>query len=190
MMHTMHDEIIARCRAAARGGLTLRLVYQQPGREDWDCHVEPYAIKGGLTDDDTILQAWQLAPKVGWRFFKIARIRSIRPAEPFEPRLRSLGGQELPYLEPRQYAEWTEPVYQYRSKLMECLADLEISPEEQAELEAFRKAHNITPAQRRGVHFSLLCECMEMLLADGLIDDQEVRQISQLQDCLKRATAA
>ena len=145
--------------------------------------VEPYAV--AENDGSAMLRAFQLEPQAGWRFFDLRLISAVRDAgRPFAPR-------RILTIQAGETQERTGPVVgknreraEYKRRVLEVIADLEVSPDELKGLMAFRGKLGITPDEVRGVHFRVLNECLSTLVQDELITEEEVTLLGELSRCL------
>jgi len=147
--------------------------------------VEPYNLTQGK--QDAMVRCYQRQPKEGWRFFMIHKLdRVADTGEAFEPRARIT----LPTAHVTTTAEpesgWTPGLKGYRNLVSDAMADGVVTAQELRQIEQYKREHNITRDQLRFVHASVFHRCLGAVLDDGIVDDEERRQIRFLNKVLSK----
>ncbi len=147
--------------------------------------VEPYGLTQGK--QDPLVRCYQLDPQEGWRYFMIHKLDRVNDTgTPFKPRRRIT----LPQVKVDQRFEpdphWTTPIRQYRNQVGDAMADGVLTREEFAQIEAFRQENDITMDEVRFVHASIFHRCLGAVLEDGIVDEDERKEIKFLHKVMSR----
>lgn len=195
-------EVIQTLEMAGSLQSTLELYYKKaPDEDPIEREVEPYYFTDGR--EDVLLRAYQRRPEEGWRFFMLHRIHRLRvtgnsfwprarvelqSGEMFGGRARMLGAVDPDYgqeIEVKVYGEKGKAIRAYRRKVASALADMSISLEESAELSEFRLKNGLDDQITRGVHYKLFAQCLNGIVRDGVVTNEELTEAKQLNELLK-----
>lgn len=175
--------VLSECsRLRRRARLVYRKTFETAGSEPRI--VEPAKLLIGK--QDVLLRCWQVRPENGERTIMLHRIASAEmTAEPYG-RIRSPSvhlGEVLNYATPDP--RWTPAMKGYRDLIGDVLADGTVT---QAELDALlghRRNHpDLSDEQVRLVNESLMDRLRREVEEDGVVTDDERRQVANLESLL------
>ncbi|MCZ7647711.1 MAG: WYL domain-containing protein [Planctomycetota bacterium] len=170
---------------AAYNRTTLKLSYYSAlAGEERVRLVEPYAVTE--TPAGVMVKAYQLDPDPGWRFFHLGLITKVADAsETFTPRrpVAVRVGDESRKLGVAETANEAQEAY--RKRVLEVLADMQVTREEVEALRKFRKEYGLSEDEVRGVHYRIFAECLQTLVADGVVTRDEQHLATSLHQALK-----
>lgn len=146
--------------------------------------IEAYSLTQGK--QDYLLRAYQIDAEEGWRFFMLHKIIEIRDhGSVFTPRrkITIIDGIVSNVYEP--YEAWDKHVQKYRDLVLNALADRYLSVYERKQIIEFQNKYNLSIQQIRSVHASIFLNCLTHLLSDGLVNDEEEKEINLVNQYLK-----
>jgi len=181
----MYNEKMDKLKSLAKQNHLVLIKYQKTAIDIDPPHrlIEPYSLTQGK--QDIMLRAYQILPEEGWRYFMFHKIIAIDDGNAdFTPRRKMtfIEGFITYTYEPCE--AWNNSAQNYRNMILDCLADMKITLEEKTKIENFKRAHNITPEQIRSIHASIFANCLNHILSDGIIEDNEQSQLNILNQCL------
>ncbi len=145
--------------------------------------IEPYSLVQGK--QDIMLRAFQVDAEAGWRFFMLHKIIKVSDhGTTFTPRRKITLTDGVITNTYNPFESWTPPVQKYRDLILETLADMQVTEREQKIIRDFRKVNNISTTDMLTVHNSIFNNCQKQILCDGIIDTEETKQLSELNQCL------
>lgn len=134
--------------------------------------VEPYSFSQGK--EDLMVRCYQLEPEDGWRFFMIHKVESVEDTgQRFTPRrpITLPEGSIHPTFAPDPI--WTDGLQQYRDLVADAMADGSVTPYEFSAIRDLIAREQLTIEQVRFVHAHMFHRCLEAILKDGSIDQDE-----------------
>lgn len=167
----------------------LKLQYfTSEGKDGPVREIEPYAVIE--TKSGVMIRAYQRAPIPGWRFFHLDQIVSLTGStETFKPRRGATiraGGQEHNV---KPVESENEEQAEYRRRVLEAVADLKVAKNEAAALQKYRDQYGLTKDEIRAVHYKIFSDCLDTIVQDDLISDEEIALLNELNACLKACGA-
>ncbi len=179
-----HDQLRELIAIAEQSHLAEILYRKSPADQTGPRIVEPYTLTEGK--QDIMVRAFQVEPKAkaGWKYFMVHRIVEVKDTgTTFDPRraITMTTGEIIQVFEP--WNVWDATVASYRDLVLSAVADMEVSLAEVEEIDVFKKANEVSKEMVRSVHSSILMSCLTHMLDDGVLDERERQEISQLQAC-------
>ena len=153
--------------------------------------IEPYCFADGK--QDLMIRAFQLQEgsdtgKAGWRFFMQHKIESVEPTTiQFTPRRKVTlpSGAVTETAAPRS-EHWEQPGRrEYRDLVGDALADGELDPGEMFDLIGIKQRFKLGLEDIRFVHASVYQRCLETVLDDGFLAEDELDQIRFLHRAMR-----
>ncbi len=138
--------------------------------------VEPYHFKQGK--QDLLIHCFQLQPEPGWRFFMAHRLDHVElTTDSFEPRRRITLPGGVVDTEWDVNPVWTDGLCAYRDLVSDAIADGIVTQLELGEIRTLTAQHELEPSGTRFVHASIFHRCLGAILDDGVVTEEEMKQI-------------
>ncbi|HYF51837.1 MAG TPA: WYL domain-containing protein [Planctomycetota bacterium] len=187
-MDQTHEHLKRLMEAAYSRRVTLIAYFAPSGAEKIVREIEPYSIIGA--GQATMLKAFQLAPKPGWRLFNVKFIADVRATDKtFELRrsrvLRT--GDEVKHIAPMEAKDIEQQ--EYERLVQTTIIDLEVTPEESANLSAARERLGLSVEEVRGVHYRIFSDCLLAVTQDRIVTDEERTLLIDLNHALQACGA-
>lgn len=146
--------------------------------------VEPYSYTQGK--QDVMVRCYQIEPEEGWRFFMHHRIHRVHASgKTFKPRTKTTICDGVLHEAFEPWDQWTEIAKEYRNKICEALADMNLDETEREQIKAFSSIHSIPEETSASVRGAIFHACMTHFLDDGRLTVYERVQLAKLNDFLR-----
>ncbi|MCW8131887.1 MAG: WYL domain-containing protein [Planctomycetota bacterium] len=170
----------------AKKVLKLRYYTSTPARDKVRL-VEPYSVSE--TRNGAMVRFYQLEPHPGWRLFNLKLILSVEDAgTTFVPRLAApkaipVAGHTAIHRFAAAQRDNKEQE-EYKTLVLEAVADLKVTGEEVAALNASRERLGLSDDEVRGVLYKVLADFLETITSEGIVTRDEVSLLKELNACL------
>lgn len=151
--------------------------------------VEPYSVTE--TKDGAMVRFYQLEPHAGWRLFNLKLIVSLEDAgTTFLPRLAA--PKSVPVAGQTQIHRFSaaqkvnKEQEEYKNLVHEVVADLKVTAEEVARVNAARERLGLSDDEVRGVLYKILADFLETITTEGIVTKDEVLLMKDLLHCLQQ----
>lgn len=152
--------------------------------------VEPYSVTE--TKTGAMVRFFQLDPHPGWRLFNLKLILSVEDTgKSFVPR-KPMAQPATGHSAGHQFAAAqvvNKEQEEYKHLVFEAMADLKVTQEELAALNAARERLGLSDDEVRGVLYKVLADFLETITTEGLVTKDEVELLKELNGCLHQIGA-
>ncbi len=145
--------------------------------------VEAYNFSQGR--QDPMIRCYQIEPQEGWRFFMLHKIEGVSDTGvAFRPRRKVTLCTGLIDDRVESSSNWPDIRRGYRNLISDSLADGTLSKSELVDINDYVLANGLREQDIRFVHASIYHRCLGAILDDGIVGDDEEKQIRFLDRAL------